>query len=115
MALRASVKSEGGVRGGEPYAKLAAQFVALGAGLDLLAPPLTSMLLGSIDKSRSGVASGVLNAKRQIGSVLGVALFGSLIAAHGLAPGLHISLVISAALLALSALTIVALAGRRNG
>ena len=36
-------------------------------------------LLGSVEKSRSGIAAGVLNATRQTGSVLGVALFGSLI------------------------------------
>jgi hypothetical protein len=41
-------------------------------------PPLTSTLLGSVEKSRSGMAAGVLNSTRQPGSVLGVALFGSL-------------------------------------
>jgi hypothetical protein len=40
--------------------------------------PLTSTLLGSVEKPRSGVAAGVLNSTRQTGSVLGVALFGSL-------------------------------------
>ena len=32
-----------------------------------------------MEKSRSGIAAGVLNATRQPGSVLGVALFGSLV------------------------------------
>jgi hypothetical protein len=40
---------------------------------------LTSTLFGSVDKSRSGIAAGVLNSTRQTGSVLGVALFGWLI------------------------------------
>src|ERR1700682_4842620 len=35
-------------------------------------PPLTSTLLGSVEKSRSGIAAGVLNATRQTGSGLGV-------------------------------------------
>ena len=48
----------------------------------------------------SGVASGVLNSARQIGSVLGVSLFGSLIGhAHGFIAGMRVSLTISAGLL----------------
>jgi DHA2 family methylenomycin A resistance protein-like MFS transporter len=57
-------------------------------------------LLGSVEKSRSGIAAGVLNATRQTGSVLGVALFGSLAGqANALLAGAHASLVISASLL----------------
>ena len=63
-------------------------------------PPLTSTLLGSVEKSRSGIAAGVLNATRQTGSVLGVALFGSLIGEGGaFMTGAHEALVISACLL----------------
>ena len=69
-------------------------------GLGLLVPPPTSTLLGSVEKSRSGVAAGVLNATRQTGSVLGVALFGSLVGGYGaFMSGAHQSLVISALLL----------------
>jgi MFS transporter, DHA2 family, methylenomycin A resistance protein len=72
----------------------------IGGGLGLLVPPLTSTLLGSVEKSRSGIAAGVLNATRQTGSVLGVALFGSLAGqANALLSGAHESLLISAALL----------------
>jgi DHA2 family methylenomycin A resistance protein-like MFS transporter len=50
------------------------------------------------------VASGVLNSMRQTGSVLGVALFGSLAgSAGGVLPGLRLALIIAAALLASSA------------
>jgi DHA2 family methylenomycin A resistance protein-like MFS transporter len=91
---------------GATYSHLVAQFIALGAGLGLLVPPLTSMLLGSVDKSRSGVASGVLNSMRQVGSVIGVALFGSIAASRRLVAGLHISLIISVCLLGASALVI---------
>jgi|SRR6202171_2472315 MFS transporter, DHA2 family, methylenomycin A resistance protein len=63
-------------------------------------PPLTSTLLGSVEKSRSGIAAGVLNATRQTGSVLGVALFGSLAGqANAFMAGMHASLMISACLL----------------
>jgi DHA2 family methylenomycin A resistance protein-like MFS transporter len=89
---------------GAPYALLAGQLLALGGGLGLLVPPLTSMLLGSVDKARSGIASGVLNSARQTGSVVGVALFGALVAdkAHFIA-GARVAVSISAVLLAGSA------------
>jgi len=88
---------------GTGYGAMVIQFIALGAGLGLLVPPLTSTLLGSVEKSRSGVASGVLNAMRQTGSVIGVALYGALAGSLGLIAGLKMSLVISAGLLAVSA------------
>jgi len=85
---------------GTAYWSMCAQLVALGAGLGLLVPPLTATLLGSVEKSRSGVAAGVLNSTRQTGSVLGVALFGSLIGQSGaFLSGANASLIISAVLL----------------
>ncbi len=68
----------------------------LGAGAGLLVPALTSALLGSVPRDRSGIASATLNSMRQTGSVIGVALFGSLIAGHGrLTSGTQLALVIS--------------------
>src|SRR6202034_921666 len=82
------------------YWAICAQLLAMGAGLGLLVPPLTSALLGSVEKARSGIAAGVLNSTRQTGSVLGVALFGSLIGrSPEFIPGARASLVISACLL----------------
>ena len=79
----------------------------IGGGLGLLVPPLTSTLLASVDKSRSGIAAGVLNATRQTGSVLGVALFGSLVGqANSFMAGAHAALLISAGLLLAAALAI---------
>jgi MFS transporter, DHA2 family, methylenomycin A resistance protein len=83
------------------YWALCAQLLALGAGLGLLVPPLTATLLGSVEKTRSGVAAGVLNSARQTGSVLGVALFGSLVGeANGFIHGAQEASVVSAVLLA---------------
>jgi DHA2 family methylenomycin A resistance protein-like MFS transporter len=92
---------------GTSYWAIGLQLVALGGGLGLLVPPLTSTLLGSVEKSRSGIAAGVLNSTRQTGSVLGVALFGSLIGqANAFMTGTHAALVISAALLLAAAAAI---------
>jgi MFS transporter, DHA2 family, methylenomycin A resistance protein len=92
-----------GIEPGTSYLEIGPQFAVIGAGLGLLVPPLTSTLLGSVEKSRSGIAAGVLNATRQTGSVLGVALFGSLASqASAFMSGIHAALIISAALLAIA-------------
>jgi DHA2 family methylenomycin A resistance protein-like MFS transporter len=92
---------------GTSYWAIGLQLALLGGGLGLLVPPLTSTLLGSVEKSRSGIAAGVLNATRQTGSVLGVALFGSLIGqSHAFMAGAFQSLVISAVLLLAAAIVI---------
>ena len=89
---------------GTSYWAVGPQLIALGGGLGLLVPPLTSALLGSVEKSRSGIAAGVLNSTRQTGSVLGVALFGSLIGEESaFMTGTHAALTISAALLFIAA------------
>jgi MFS transporter, DHA2 family, methylenomycin A resistance protein len=105
IAIGAAVAAAGSlgllpIARGSSYWTLCAQLLAMGAGLGLLVPPLTSTLLGSVAKSSSGVAAGVLNSARQTGSVLGVSLFGSLIARTSeFLPGAHAALAISAALL----------------
>ncbi len=81
-------------------AALVAALSVTGFGIGLVVTAITSALLGSVDKSWSGVASGTLTAFRQSGSVLGVALFGSLLAGTGAAAGLRSACAISAVLIA---------------
>lgn len=96
-----------GVAKGTSYWAIGAQLIVIGGGLGLLVPPLTSTLLGSVEKSRSGIAAGVLNATRQTGSTLGVALFGSLVGqTDSLLSGTHQALAISAALMFVAAAVI---------
>lgn len=59
---------------------LVGPLVAAGFALGVLVPVITAALLGSVEPSRSGVASGTLNTARQTGSVLGVSVFGALAA-----------------------------------
>src|SRR5450631_1862381 len=69
--------------------------MSLGYGVVQLDVTIVNTALNSI-----GIAAGVLNAARQTGSVLGVALFGSLIGqASAFMAGTHWSLMISAWLL----------------
>jgi MFS transporter, DHA2 family, methylenomycin A resistance protein len=79
-----------------PYSSVWWQLAIIGAGIGLTVPPMTSALLATVDRKQSGVASGVLNTTRQLGSVIGVALFGSLIADRDhFVSGLHLALYIS--------------------
>jgi DHA2 family methylenomycin A resistance protein-like MFS transporter len=96
-----------GIEPGTSYFKTLAQLMIIGGGLGLLVPPLTATLLGSVEKSRSGIAAGVLNATRQTGSVLGVALFGALVGQPDtFMRGAHLALVISVALLLIASVVI---------
>jgi MFS transporter, DHA2 family, methylenomycin A resistance protein len=86
-----------GLRHGRTYWEICGQPIEIGGGLGLLVPPLTSTLLGSVEKPRSGIAAGVLNSTRRTGSVLGVALFGLLLGARrDFMSGVHAALIISA-------------------
>jgi MFS transporter, DHA2 family, methylenomycin A resistance protein len=79
---------------------LVAALTLAGFGIGLVVTAITSALLASVDESRSGIASGTLTAFRQTGSVLGVAVFGSLFAGVGATGGLEAASVISIGLLA---------------
>ncbi len=76
-------------------------FVLLPAGMGLAVPAMTTALLSSVDRARSGTASGVLNAARQAGGAMGVAVFGALAGggAERIVPGLRASSLVSALLL----------------
>ena len=79
-----------------PLAEMVVQQVLLGGGVGLVVPPMTSALMGAVDRSRSGIAAGTLNTTRQTGSVLGVAIFGTLVASSGsFISGFHVALAIS--------------------
>jgi DHA2 family methylenomycin A resistance protein-like MFS transporter len=54
-------------------------FVLLGGGAGLCGTPMTTLALAAVDVRRAGMASAVLNACRQIGQVLGVAVLGALV------------------------------------
>jgi DHA2 family methylenomycin A resistance protein-like MFS transporter len=76
--------------------------MSLGYGVVQLDVTIVNTALNSI-----GIAAGVLNATRQTGSVLGVALFGSLIGqADAFMAGAHAALIISASLLLAAAAAI---------
>ncbi len=83
------------------FAAMLPAFVLLPAGMGLAVPAMTTALLSSVDRARSGTASGVLNAARQAGGAMGVAVFGALAGggAERIVPGLRTSSLVSGLLL----------------
>jgi MFS transporter, DHA2 family, methylenomycin A resistance protein len=62
-----------------PYWMAIAPMLAIGFASGFISPAATSPALGTVDKSRAGVAAAVLNSARQSGAALGVAIFGAFI------------------------------------
>ena len=65
------------------YGTLVPAFVVSGIGMAMFFAPVATMVLGSVDRSEEGIASGATNALRELGGVFGVAVLASVFAAHG--------------------------------
>jgi DHA2 family methylenomycin A resistance protein-like MFS transporter len=77
-------------------------FVLIPAGMGLAVPAMTTAILSSVDRAKSGTASAVLNAARQVGGAIGVAAFGALVSgvtSGQIVSGLNIGAIAAAALL----------------
>ena len=80
---------------GDGYLWILPAFVAIPAGMGLAMPATTTLILASVDRSWSGTAAAVLNAVRQTGAALGVAVCGMLLAGGievGMRTVCHVSL-----------------------
>jgi DHA2 family methylenomycin A resistance protein-like MFS transporter len=62
------------------HTPLAAALVLAGTGLGIAVPSVIIVLLEAIPADQAGMAAGLLNASRQVGGTLAVAVFGALIA-----------------------------------
>jgi EmrB/QacA subfamily drug resistance transporter len=74
--------------------------VVFGAGLTMTVAPLTTAVLGSIDESRSGIASAVNNALARIAGLATVAALGTITAGSLDLPGFRRAVVVTAVLMA---------------
>jgi MFS family permease len=75
-----------GVDAATPYATVVGPLLAAGVGSALAVPAMTAAVLAHADKQQVGIASGALNATRPIGGVIGVGVFGSLVAGKTISP-----------------------------
>lgn len=65
-----------------PYLQYLAYVTALSAGFGLVGPALSTGVIAALPPERAGLGSGLNGAAREFGSALGVAVFGSVLAAR---------------------------------
>jgi len=63
---------------GTPYWQLFIPFIVIPLGMGVAVPAMTTGILSSVEKTRSGTASAVLNTTRQAAGAMGVAVFGAM-------------------------------------
>ncbi|MDN5288749.1 MAG: transporter [Mucilaginibacter sp.] len=82
-----------------PYWQLFIPFITIPTGMGLAVPAMTTGILATVTKTRSGTASAVLNTTRQAAGAIGVAIFGAMAngGAIAIVHAITISAVISAA------------------
>jgi DHA2 family methylenomycin A resistance protein-like MFS transporter len=103
------------IGGGDGPGDVWLALLLLGAGAGLALPPTTSTAVSAAPATRTGMASAIHNAGRQVGAMLGVAALGSIVISHAAdgtaaayADGLSVALLVgAAALAAVAALTLV--------
>lgn len=61
-----------------PYWQLFIPFITIPMGMGLAVPAMTTGILATVAKTRSGTASAVLNTTRQAAGAMGVAIFGAM-------------------------------------
>ncbi|QGZ66593.1 MFS transporter [Paraburkholderia acidisoli] len=82
--------------------------LAVGTGVALAVPSINTAVLAHVEATSIGIASGVLNTARQIGGVVGVGVFGSLVRPESgdLAAGLHVAVMLAFVMTLASLVTI---------
>ncbi|MDQ1746414.1 MAG: hypothetical protein QOD07_677 [Frankiaceae bacterium] len=103
-----------------PYSHLVPAFIVSGIGMAMFFAPVATMVLGTVDRTEEGIASGATNALRELGGVFGVAVLASVFSAQGgytsgqaFVDGLRPAVAVGAGGVALAALAI-ALVPRRT-
>ncbi|KGD72786.1 DSBA oxidoreductase [Tatumella morbirosei] len=64
------------------YSSMALWLMILGAGMGVAIPAVSGLVMRSTDAQRAGMASATMNAVRQAGMTLGIALLGSVMSLH---------------------------------
>jgi MFS transporter, DHA2 family, methylenomycin A resistance protein len=83
--------------GSTGYLLLVPGLVAAGIGIAFTMPAATAATIEAAPAQHAGIASGVLNAARQAGGAVGVALLGTLLAGTSFVSGLHLAMAVSTA------------------
>ena len=99
-----------------PLWLLAVLMMLVGLGGPTISPPGTALLLDVVAHERTGTAAGVFNISRQVGGALAVAVFGGLLSRpETFMRGVHTSLLLAAAVLALTTIAALFLTNYSHG
>jgi len=72
-----------GVTTHSSYGYLVVSFILQGLGIGFVMSPMSTAAMNAVDRTKAGVASGVLSMTRMVGSTFGVAALGAIIASVG--------------------------------
>ena len=87
------------------YIALILPMAAMSFGIAFMQPASTVAAIHSAPQNRAGIASGTFNASRQVGSLLGVALFGTILnSTSSFLVGMRYSLILGGMMLLISCL-----------
>jgi EmrB/QacA subfamily drug resistance transporter len=65
------------------YGALLPGFVLMGVGMGFVMSPMSLAAMNAVDRTKAGVASGILSMNRMVGGTFGVAILGALVATLG--------------------------------
>ena len=65
------------------YGQLLPGFILMGFGMGLVMSPMSTAGMNAVDRTKAGVASGVLSMSRMVGGTFGVAVMGAVVSAIG--------------------------------
>ncbi len=106
---------------GARYSTMVAPLVLSGMGISMAGPALQKAVLGAVDRTQTGIASGVFNMFRQLGGAMGTAIavmvftaFGAMAPVGRFAAGFRAAMVASAALVAAGAISALDLQSLRH-
>jgi EmrB/QacA subfamily drug resistance transporter len=83
IAVSASMFWMTGITTHSSYGFLVVSFVLQGLGIGFVMSPMSTAAMNAVDRTKAGVASGILNMTRMVGSTFGVAALGAIIATVG--------------------------------
>jgi len=89
------------------YSTMIFPLLILGFSAALAMPALTVVIIGAAPKSKVGFASATFNASRQLGSLLGVAIFGTII---NMVPDLNLGMTIALTIITINCIASISLA-----
>jgi EmrB/QacA subfamily drug resistance transporter len=83
IAVSASMFWMTGITTHSSYGFLVVSFVLQGLGIGFVMSPMSTAAMNAVDRTKAGVASGILSMTRMVGSTFGVAALGAIIATVG--------------------------------